>query len=126
MAYPVIGRCPVCSEPLEATRLYCPHCDTAVEGHFCLGRFHYLAPEQLLFAETFIRCAGKINRVEEELGISYPTVRGRLHDLIRALGYEVGEDTTLSSRQRREILARLAEGEIDSDEAFRLLKVKSA
>jgi len=80
----------------------------------------------LLFAETFIRCAGKINRVEEELGISYPTVRGRLHDLIRALGYEVGEDTTLSSSQRREILARLAEGEIDSDEAFSLLKVRSA
>ena len=126
MAHPVIGRCPVCSEPLEATRLYCPRCDTTVEGHFSMGRFHRLTPEQLLFAETFIRCAGKINRVEEELGISYPTVRGRLHDLIRALGYEVGEDTTPSSRQRREILARLAEGKIDSDEAFRLLKAGSA
>ena len=126
MAHPVIGRCPVCSGPLEATRLYCRRCHTTVEGRFCLGRFHYLTPEQLLFAETFIRCAGRINRVEEELGISYPTVRGRLHDLIHALGYEVSEETTLSSKQRRDILARLAEGEIDSDEAFTLLKVGSA
>ena len=41
---------------------------------------------------TFVRNEGKINRVGEELGMSYPTVRSRLHDFIRALGYEVGEE----------------------------------
>jgi len=125
MAHILIGRCPICGELLEATRLYCPRCDTTIEGHFALGRFHRLTSEQLSFAEAFIRCAGKINRVGQELGISYPTVRGRLDDLIRALGYETRQETPLSSEQRKEILTRLAEGEINSDEAIRLLKVKS-
>lgn len=126
MAHLVPGRCPVCGEFLEATRLQCPRCDTAIEGRFALGRFHQLAPEQLLFAETFIRCGGKINRVEEELGISYPTVRARLEGLIRALSHQVGEEAFRSAGERKEILERLAQGEIDSDQAIRLLRVSSS
>jgi hypothetical protein len=85
-----------------------------------------LAPEQLAFIETFIRCEGKITRVEEELGISYPTVRSRLNDVIRALGYEIGEEAAASpvkDARRQEILQDLAEGRISSDEAVELLSV---
>jgi hypothetical protein len=124
MAYPVIGRCPVCNDILEVTRLHCRHCDTSIEGHFSLGRFYQLTPEQLAFAETFIRCEGRINKVEEELGISYPTVRNRLNELIRALGYEVREETGLSTEQRKAILEQLASGQITSEEAIKLLKGK--
>lgn len=124
MAYPVMGRCPVCDELLEVTRLYCRHCDTSIEGHFGLGRFYHLTPEQLFFVETFVRCDGKINRVEEELGISYPTVRNRLNQVIQALGYEVRQEATLSVQERRAILERLAAGEITSAEAVELLEVK--
>lgn len=124
MAYRVMGRCPVCDELLEVTRLYCRHCDTSIEGHFSLGRFYHLTPEQLFFVETFVRCDGKINRVEEELGISYPTVRNRLNQVIQALGYEVREEATLSVQERRAILERLAVGEITSAEAVELLEVK--
>jgi hypothetical protein len=124
MAYPVMGRCPVCDELLEVTRLYCRHCDTSIEGHFSLGRFYHLTPEQLFFVETFVRCDGKINRVEEELGISYPTVRNRLNQVIQALGYEVQEEAALSVQERRAILERLAAGEITSAEAVELLEVK--
>ena len=124
MAPPVIGRCPICNELLEVTRLHCRQCDTSIEGHFSLGRFYRLTPEQLLFVETFVRCEGKINRVEDELGISYPTVRNRLNEVIRALGYEVREEEALSTEQRRSILGQLAEGHISSEEAVKLLKVK--
>ena len=68
MAHPVIGRCPICNDTLEVTTLHCRTCDTTIQGHFSLGRFYQLTPEQLEFAETFIRCEGKINRVEDELG----------------------------------------------------------
>ena len=125
MAHPVIGRCPVCNELLEVTRLYCRHCDTTIEGHFALGKFYQLSPEQLAFVETFVRCEGKINKVEEELGISYPTVRNRLNDVIRALGYEVREETYPTADQRRAILDQLAAGEITSEEALKLLKEKA-
>jgi hypothetical protein len=121
--YPVPGRCPVCGEEMTVTRVYCRQCDTAVEGRFSLGRFHRLTPEQLQFAETFISCEGKITRVEEEMGLSYPTVRGRLHDLIRALGYEVGpEPVSVSSEERRDILEELAQGKISAEEALELLQ----
>ncbi|KPL21597.1 MAG: hypothetical protein AMJ93_09285 [Anaerolineae bacterium SM23_84] len=120
--YDLLGKCPVCGEDLTVTRLHCRSCDLALEGHFGLGRFYRLDPEQLHFVETFIRCEGKLNKVQEELGLSYPTVRSRLHDAIRALGYEVREELTLSPEQRKSILDNLAQGEITSDEAVKLLQ----
>jgi len=122
--YPVMGRCPVCEHTLEVTRLYCRHCDTALEGHFSLGRFYELSPEQLHFVETFVRCQGKLNRVQEELRLSYPTVRNRLHDVIRALGYEVDEEeeTSVTAEMRQEVLASLASGEITAEDAARRLR----
>jgi hypothetical protein len=120
---PVMGRCPVCDQELEVTRLYCRHCDTALEGHFSLGRFYELSPEQLHFVETFVRCQGKLNRVQEELRLSYPTVRSRLHDVIRALGYEVDEEEApVTAEIRQEVLAALASGEITAEEAARRLR----
>ena len=124
----VIGICPVCEQALEVTRLYCRHCDTALEGHFSLGRFYELSPEQLHFVETFVRCEGKLNRVQEELRLSYPTVRSRLHDVIRALGYEVAEDeeAVVTAEMRHEVLAALAAGKITADEATRRLRGAAA
>jgi hypothetical protein len=121
--YPLIGQCPICHDDLVVTRLHCRNCDTTLEGFFELGRLSQLTPEQLSFIETFIRCEGKITRVEDELGISYPTVRGRLHDVIRALGYEVGDEEPLPGEdKRREILQELSEGRLSSDEAIRILR----
>jgi len=120
----VIGQCPICHENLVVTRLHCRNCDTAIEGHFTLGRLYYLSPEQLQFVETFIRCEGKINRVEDELGMSYPAVRSRLTDVIRALGYEVDSERSgnVSEETRREILAEVSAGKLTAEEAIQLLR----
>ncbi len=118
---PVIGRCPICQEALEATHLYCRRCDTSIEGHFSLGPFYRLSPEQIQFIETFIRCEGKLSHVQDEMQLSYPAVRSRLNDIIRTLGYEVPEEVAPSSEQRRSILQELAAGKLTSDEALRLL-----
>ena len=123
----IIGQCPICREALQVTRLYCPNCDTTLEGHFGLGRFDQLTPDQLTFIETFVRCEGKINRVGEEMGVSYPTVRSRLTDVIRALGYEVGDGEeepagTVSDDVRKSILEQLAQGKLTSEEAVKQLR----
>lgn len=121
--YPVIGQCPICQDDLIVTQLHCRNCDTALQGHFELGRLYQLTPEQLGFIETFIRCEGKITRVEQELGISYPTVRARLHEVIRALGYEVGEEEPgLDESKRRAVLEDLAQGRVSPQEAIKLLQ----
>lgn len=121
---PVISQCPICSEPLVVTRLQCRTCDTSLEGHFALGRLHQLSAEQLGFVETFIRCEGKITRVEQEMGLSYPTVRARLTNVIRALGYDVGEgdQQSISEEERREILVQVADGQLTAEEAIQLLR----
>ncbi|HLG52049.1 MAG TPA: DUF2089 domain-containing protein [Chloroflexota bacterium] len=128
MAVPdVLGRCPFCGEELVVRRLDCPGCHTSFEGTFSLGRFQRLSPEQLAFLEVFVKNRGVIRDVERELGVSYPTVRNRLDDLIRALGYEVGEESTGpemadDAARRRQVLERLSAGEITADEALQLLK----
>ena len=120
---PVIGLCPICGHNLSVTRLHCRNCDSALEGHFNLGRLYHLNKEQLAFVETFIRCEGKITRVEQEMGLSYPAVRSRLNDVIRALGYEVGETEkeTVSEEERRAILADVASGRLSAEEAVDML-----
>ena len=123
--YLVVGKCPVCGDTLSVTRLHCRNCDSALEGQFSLGRFYQLSPQQLAFVETFIRCEGKLTRLQDELGMSYPTARARLTDVIRALGYEVREEEeTVSPEERKGILERLAAGEITSEGAVEMLKGK--
>lgn len=123
--YPVIGKCPVCGDSMAVSRLHCRSCDSALEGQFSLGRFYQLSPQQLSFVETFIRCEGKLTRVQDELGMSYPTARARLTDAIRALGYEVREEVEpVSVEERKTILEKLASGEISSEDAVELLKGK--
>ena len=123
-------KCPICNGELAVTRLYCPQCDTTIEGHFSPGRnpFANLSPEQLQFTLTFVRCEGRFNRMEEELNLSYPTLRNRLNDVIRTLGFEPGREepqpqvVRLSAEDRLRILDDLAQGKISSEEAQQQLR----
>lgn len=126
----VLSKCPICNGELAVTRLYCPQCDTTIEGHFSPDRnpFANLTPEQMQFALTFIRCEGRLNRMEDELNLSYPTLRNRLTDVIRALGFEPGREEPqppvirLSAEDRLRILDDLAQGKITSEEAQQQLR----
>ena len=120
--YTVPTECPVCHDDLLVARLVCRNCGTALEGRFTMGRLLQLTPEQLHFVEVFLRCEGKLNRLQEELGVSYPTARSRLDDVIGALGYEVSGEQVAGGERRQEILEQLASNEISSEEAFRLLQ----
>src|SRR3972149_1854814 len=82
------GTCPVCSGEMRVARLLCRQRNASLEGDFPLGQFLKLSPEQMHFVDTFLKCRGKIKDVEEELGVSYPTVVGRLNEIVEALGYE--------------------------------------
>lgn len=121
--YPIFNVCPICQHELIATQLECRNCDTKIQGRFIAGPFASLTPEQLDFIELFIRNEGKITRMQDELGLSYPTIRNRLHDIIRALGYEPGEeDTRLTEEERRQILEDLEQGNINYDEAISMIR----
>ena len=121
------GKCPVCGENFAVTRLYCSHCDTTVEGHFHTPEspFAALTPKQLEFVVSFVRCEGRFTRLEDELKLSYPTLRNRLNEVIRALGFEPGREegpVKLTSEERKKILEDLEMGNISSQDAQNLLR----
>ena len=131
MPHDVISTCPVCAGELAVTRLHCRSCGTTLEGEFSVGRFGRLTREQLVLLESFLRSRGNLRDMERELGISYPTVRGRVEALVRALGFgpregsEEAEDDAAAAAAssaetaagRQAILERLAKGEIGAEEA---------
>ena len=125
--YSTPSACPICSGPLVVTRLHCPNCDTSVEGRFGFSRMEALSPEHRAFVELFVRCEGKLNWVAQELKLSYPTVRSRLDDVIRALGFEVrdappAEEKARAAEERQRVLDELAAGKITTEDAIRQLQ----
>jgi len=116
---PLLTTCPVCGDRLSVTRFHCRGCDTTIDGYFEIGRLGRLSAEQVAFIETFIRCEGKLSRMEPELGMSYPTLRARLGDIIRTLGFPVGpEPPRMSDEERHRVLDDLASGAITPEEAM--------
>jgi hypothetical protein len=126
--WPMPTDCPVCRSNLVTTKLECPQCQTKVEGQFSPGRFARLNSEQIQFVETFLRARGNIKEVERELGISYPTVRSRLDAIVEVLGDRPAPPASPEppaapkGENRKEILQRLNQGEITTEEALRLLR----
>jgi hypothetical protein len=129
----VISTCPVCSNELAVTRLHCGSCGTTLEGDFSVGRFGRLSRDQLALLESFLRSRGNLRDMERELGISYPTVRSRVEQLVRSLGFgprgddEAADEAAVSESgagepatppvTRKDILERLARHEIGAEEA---------
>jgi hypothetical protein len=145
MAHDVNATCPVCAGELTITRLHCRSCGTALEGEFGVGRFGRLDRDQMALLESFLRSRGNLKEMERELGISYPTVRGRVDALVRALGFgdqpaemdleaddfgsdfaadssEPAVDAEAVAAERRSILERLARKEIGAEEAAAALR----
>jgi hypothetical protein len=138
MPHDVISTCPVCEHELSVTRLHCGECGTTLEGQFSVGRFGRLNRDQLALLESFLRSRGNLREMERELGISYPTVRGRVETLVRALGLggpapepdaseaELTEAATARATaiagERRKVLERLSRHEIPAEDAAALLR----
>ncbi len=114
-----VGVCPVCGDRLMISELRCPSCRAKVVAELPTCEFCNLEPELLTLLKSFLRARGNFKEVEKELGISYPTIRRRLDELLSALGLE--SHRQLSKEERLEILERLEKGEITTEEALRLL-----
>jgi hypothetical protein len=119
MGYRVISKCPICSAKLKVAKLRCNKCGTVMENDFEFSKFEYLEEEQLNFMEVFLKCRGNIKDVEKELGISYPTVRSKLDEVISALGYTVVKKSVMGSK---EIIDMLEKGEISAEQAVNMIK----
>jgi hypothetical protein len=119
MAYRLISKCPICSDNLKVVKLKCNKCSTVIENEFELSKFEYLGEDHLNFMEVFLKCRGNIKDVEKELGISYPTVRAKLDEVISALGYTLVKKPTPDNKETLDLLEK---GEISVDQAIKMMK----
>ena len=122
---PSLNKCPVCGADLVVSRYHCEACETTIEGRFENSAFPGLTAEQIEFVKTFVRLEGRINRIEQEQKWgSYPTIRNRLREVIRAMGYEPGkeEPAEISEEARRVVLEQLDTGKISAEAAMRRLR----
>lgn len=71
---------------------------------------------------VFLKTHGSIKEVEKELGISYPTVKNRLNQIVSNLG--LGTKESLNKEERLEVLDRLEKGEITLQQAISFLERK--
>ena len=115
------------------TRLHCNTCGTTIDGEFSVGRFARLGRDQMLLLEAFLRSRGNLRELERELGVSYPTVRGRVEALIRAIGLSDGtplpqgpepkaDEPHVDPETRRAVLERLSRREITAEQAAAALR----
>lgn len=118
-----VTHCPACGGTLSVRRLECDDCRTAVEGRFSPSRLDRLTPEQQKFVEVFLLARGNIKEVERMLGISYPTVRSRLDEVLASMGHRVVKEP--SAEERSQILADLDQGKITVNEAISRLRGES-
>ncbi len=126
------SNCPICgSIDLHIAHFECQSCNTSIKGQFqAIAQtqpFAQLSPEQIEFVRMFIKCEGKLNRMEGELGVSYPTVRNRLGEVVKAMGFEPSKEEPAAPRvigedERRRILNELDSGKLDATSAMKLLR----
>jgi hypothetical protein len=127
--------------------LHCTTCDITIRGEFSpgtAGPFSQLNDEQLAFLHLFVTSRGNMSDVERSLGVSYPTVRAKLDDLIGALTAPSSSEPSrpvsppspssppvpapssapqpASSKSRREILAQISDGSISVEEGMERMK----
>ena len=93
---------------------------TGVVGKFELSPFFRLSPESRRFLEFFVRNRGNVKEMERETGESYWAIRRQLDEVIIEMGIEATKSDDVSTR-RQEILAQLSRGEINVQEATKLL-----
>jgi hypothetical protein len=74
--------CPSCTSALNVSQLTCPSCSTQVSGNFPLPVLLRLSEEEQSFILQFFLTSGSLKEMASIIGISYPTVRNRLDDLI--------------------------------------------
>jgi len=118
-----VTECPGCGAKLEVRELGCGACGITVRGLFARCEFCALPEEQLRFLRLFVSRRGNLREVEREMGLSYPTVRARLDDLLRALGYPTGGPSALDRQERRrQVLEELRAGTLTPEEAAKALR----
>jgi hypothetical protein len=74
--------CPGCGDVLKVGRLFCNCCRTEINGTFDMPVLARLSEKEQAFIIDFVKSSGSLKDMAKNMGVSYPTVRNFLDDLI--------------------------------------------
>ena len=77
--------CPSCDNALKIGELFCDKCETRVSGAFDLPSMLRLSASEQEFVMDFVKSSGSLKTMAVKLGLSYPTVRNLLDEIIEKL-----------------------------------------
>ena len=109
--------CPDCDKPMVLTAATCSGCGLKLEGDFEVSALGRLPEEDQVFVVAFLRHHGSIRKMEQILGISYPTVKNRIRAIVGRL-----DKTFAAPSPNALVLEQLGRGEITVDEALERLE----
>jgi hypothetical protein len=124
VARKIIESCPSCHGPLAITEVQCTRCDTQVRARYQPCDFCALSPEQSAFLRVFVTSRGNLSEVEKRLGISYPTVRSKLDEVLDQLTAVQSDPPPIPINHpgRHMILDAVARGEITAKEGLERMR----
>lgn len=118
----ILEQCPTCTGSLTITEVQCDVCGTQVRSRYSPCAFCALTEDQQTFMLLFLRSRGNLKELEKTLGISYPTVRAKLDELVEALPATLPTPSGGLHTRRRVVLDQLQAGQITADQALGLLR----
>lgn len=121
MVRKILESCPSCGGALEIAEVHCTRCDTEIRARYHPCDFCALTDEQSTFLRIFVTSRGNLSEVEKRLGISYPTVRAKLDEVIDRLGAPAPAEPAPEpspASGRRAILDAVSRGEISPAEGM--------
>lgn len=84
----MVCNCPACSGKMKIQSLICDECGLEIRTDLEISGFSRLSEKQMSFLYSFLKNQGKLNAVQEQFGISYPTAKAMYADLLKTLEIE--------------------------------------
>jgi hypothetical protein len=78
-------KCPSCSHELKVVKLHCEQCDTHVSGSYDLPVLAKLDLKDQQIIVEFVKASGSLKVMAQQMGLSYPTVRNILDEIIEKI-----------------------------------------
>jgi hypothetical protein len=92
--------CPACSSQLRVKNLICEQCETEIYGRYELPPLASLSSDDQTFILDFMKASGSLKEMAKLLGLSYPTVRNRLDEIIERVKLAENPDKKITERKK--------------------------